>query len=347
MRKDRKSAVSEAMKLLEKKYGTGSVQRLGDKPERKGGDVFSTGSLRLDKALGVGGFGRGKVIEIFGPESCGKTTLCLHAIAQIHKLGGAALFIDAEHALDTQYAKALGVDIDELIVTQPDYGEQALDIAVVMMETGGFDLVVVDSVAALTPKAELDGEIGDRHVAGQARLMSQALRKIKSLANQNNTTVIFINQLRMKIGVMFGNPETTPGGKALKYYSDVRVDIRKSKSIKKGMEVVGNATKIKIVKNKLAPPFQLAEVDIVYGKGLCPVRELVQVAETLEVIDKRGSHFYYEGEKIAQGFENLMTTLEQDPKLLKTIADHARAEWFGTERDMPKKADVVIPKSTK
>ena len=311
--------IADAVLEVEKKYGKGVVCRLGDSKKTFQIDTFSSGSLRLDEALG-GGYPIGRIIEVYGPESSGKTTLALHAIAEMQRKGGKALFIDAEHALDVEYAKALGVDTDDLILSQPDYGEQALDIAHMLVESGGFGLVVVDSVAALIPKKELDGDIGDSHVGLQARLMSQAMRKLASIANQNNCTMIFINQIRLKIGVMFGSPETTSGGQALKFYASVRIDVRRRQSLKgadKG--AVGNETHIKIVKNKIAPPFKTATVDIVYGEGISRLRETLSLGVDLDIVEKKGGNHYFKGERLGTSHATTVSFLEENPKVLEKI----------------------------
>lgn len=311
-------ALDQALLQIEKAYGKGAIMKLGDETKQKV-DVISTGCLTLDLALGIGGVPRGRVIEIYGPESSGKTTVSLHIIAEAQKAGGTAAFIDAEHALDPSYAQKLGVNIKDLYVSQPDNGEQALNIAESLVRSNAIDVVVIDSVAALTPKAEIDGEMGDNHVGLQARMMSQALRKLTGIINKSNTTVIFINQLREKIGVMFGSPETTAGGKALKFYASIRMDVRKTDTIKDGSNPVGNRTKVKIVKNKLAPPFKVAEFDIVYGKGISQSGCIVDLGVQLGIIKKSGSYFSYNDEKLAQGKENLKSALESNPELFEEI----------------------------
>ena len=320
---EKRKALEAAMSQIEKQFGKGSVMKLGDFKET-GVDAISTGALNLDIALGIGGIPRGRIIEIYGPESSGKTTLALHAVAEAQKAGGEAAFIDAEHALDPVYAKKIGVDIDNLIVSQPDTGEQALEIAEALIRSGAIDIVVVDSVAALVPKAEIDGDMGDAHVGLQARLMSQALRKLAGTINKTNATIIFINQLREKVGVMFGNPETTAGGRALKYYASVRMDIRRVEAIKQDGEVVGNRTRVKIVKNKVAPPFREAEFDIVYGKGISKEGSLLDLAVTLDIIEKAGSWFSYNGERIGQGRENIKKYLSENPSLMAEIEKKVR-----------------------
>ena len=320
---EKRKALEAAMSQIEKQFGKGSVMKLGDFKET-GVDAISTGALNLDIALGIGGIPRGRIIEIYGPESSGKTTLALHAVAEAQKAGGEAAFIDAAHALDPVYAKKIGVDIDNLIVSQPDTGEQALEIAEALIRSGAIDIVVVDSVAALVPKAEIDGDMGDAHVGLQARLMSQALRKLAGTINKTNATIIFINQLREKVGVMFGTPETTAGGRALKYYASVRMDFRRVEAIKQDGEVVGNRTRVKIVKNKVAPPFREAEFDIVYGKGISKEGSLLDLAVTLDIIEKAGSWFSYNGERIGQGRENIKKYLSENPSLMAEIEKKVR-----------------------
>lgn len=311
-------ALEQVLKDIEKQFGAGAIMKLGTEEHIKI-DVTSTGSLTLDIALGVGGFPKGRIIEIFGPESSGKTTIALQAIAAAQRAGGKAAFIDAEHALDPVYAKNLGVDINELLLSQPDTGEQALEICDALVKSEAIDLIVIDSVAALVPQAEIDGEIGDSHVGLQARLMSQALRKLSGNLNKTNTTCIFINQLREKVGVLFGNPETTPGGRALKFYSSVRLDIRKGEQIKQGDVVIGNKTNIKVVKNKVAPPFKTATVDIMYGAGISKEGELVDIGSEIGVIEKSGAWYAYNGEKIGQGKENVKTFLKNNPDISEEI----------------------------
>ena len=320
---EKRKALDAAMSQIEKQFGKGSVMKLGDFKETSV-DAISTGALNLDIALGIGGIPRGRIIEIYGPESSGKTTLALHAVAEAQKTGGEAAFIDAEHALDPAYAKKIGVDIDNLIVSQPDTGEQALEIAEALIRSGAIDIVVVDSVAALVPKAEIDGDMGDSHVGLQARLMSQALRKLAGTINKTNATIIFINQLREKVGVMFGNPETTAGGRALKYYASVRMDIRRVEAIKQDGEVVGNRTRVKVVKNKVAPPFREAEFDIVYGKGISKEGSVLDLAVTLDIIEKAGSWFSYNGERIGQGRENIKKYLADNPDVMAEVEKKVR-----------------------
>ncbi len=320
---EKRKALDAAMSQIEKQFGKGSVMKLGDYKSMEI-EAISTGALNLDIALGIGGIPRGRIIEIYGPESSGKTTLALHAVAEAQKKGGEAAFIDAEHALDPSYAKKIGVDIDNLIVSQPDTGEQALEIAEALIRSGAIDIVVVDSVAALVPKAEIDGDMGDAHVGLQARLMSQALRKLAGTINKTNATIIFINQLREKVGVMFGNPETTAGGRALKYYASVRMDIRRIEAIKQDGEVVGNRTRVKVVKNKVAPPFREAEFDIVYGKGISKEGSVLDLAVDLDIIEKSGSWFSYNGEKIGQGRENVKKQLAENPKFMAEVEKKVR-----------------------
>lgn len=315
---DKKKALELALTQIEKQFGKGSVMKLGENAHMNI-DSISTGCLGLDIALGVGGVPKGRIIEIYGPESSGKTTLALHIIAEAQKNGGEAAFIDAEHALDPVYAKKLGVDIENLIISQPDTGEQGLEIAESLIRSGVLDIIVVDSVAALVPKAEIDGEMGDSHMGLQARLMSQAMRKLSGIVSKSNTVAIFINQIREKIGIMFGSNETTPGGRALKFYSSVRIDIRRIGSIKQGTDLVGNRTRAKIVKNKVAPPFKISEFDIMYGEGISNEGTVLDIASELEVINKSGSWFSYKGERLGQGRENVKKLLKEKPDLLKEI----------------------------
>ena len=338
--KDKKSEVltdekkdqllNDALKAIEKEYGKGSIMKLGDRAAVSV-DAIPSGSLALDKALGIGGYPKGRIIEIFGPESSGKTTLALHAIAECQKQGGRCAFIDAENAIDPVYAKHLGVDIDELILSQPDYGEQALDITELLIKSGAIDLVVVDSVAALVPQAELDGEMGDASVGLQARLMSKAMRKLAGVMNHSNTTAIFINQLREKVGVMFGNPETTPGGRALKFYSSVRLDVRRSETLKNGADAYGNVTKIKVVKNKVAPPFKTATVNIIYGEGISHSDELINLAVENDIIEKAGAWFSYEGEKIGQGINSVREYLKTHPEFEEKVTAQLKAVMYPEE----------------
>jgi recombination protein RecA len=322
---DKSKALAAALSQIEKQFGKGSVMRLGDHDVARDIQAVSTGSLGLDIALGIGGLPRGRVIEIYGPESSGKTTLTLQVIAEMQKLGGTAAFIDAEHALDPVYAQKLGVDVDNLLVSQPDTGEQALEIADMLVRSGSVDVVVVDSVAALTPKAEIEGEMGDSHMGLQARLMSQALRKLTANIKRTNTLVIFINQIRMKIGVMFGNPETTTGGNALKFYASVRLDIRRTGSIKKGDEVIGNETKVKVVKNKVSPPFKEAYFDILYGQGISREGEIIELGVAHKLVDKSGAWYAYNGEKIGQGKDNAREYLREHPEIAHEIEAKIRA----------------------
>ena len=338
--KDKKSEVltdekkdqllNDALKAIEKEYGKGSIMKLGDRAAVSV-DAIPSGSLALDKALGIGGYPKGRIIEIFGPESSGKTTLALHAIAECQKQGGRYAFIDAENAIDPVYAKHLGVDIDELILSQPDSGEQALDITELLIKSGAIDLVVVDSVAALVPQAELDGEMGDASVGLQARLMSKAMRKLAGVMNHSNTTAIFINQLREKVGVMFGNPETTPGGRALKFYSSVRLDVRRSETLKNGADAYGNVTKIKVVKNKVAPPFKTATVNIIYGEGISHSDELINLAVENDIIEKAGAWFSYEGEKIGQGINSVREYLKTHPEFEEKVTAQLKAVMYPEE----------------
>ena len=321
---DKKKALQTALAQIEKSYGKGTVMRLGDRPDMNV-DAIPTGSLALDAALGIGGVPKGRIIEIYGPESSGKTTLALHILAQAQKMGGEVAFVDAEHALDPVYAAALGVDIDNMLVSQPDTGEQALEITDALVRSGAVDAVVVDSVAALTPRAEIEGEMGDTFVGLQARLMSQALRKLAGTINKTNCVVIFINQLRMKIGVMYGNPETTTGGNALKFYSSVRLDVRRVESIKEGGNVVGNKTRVKVVKNKVAPPFREAHFDILYGQGISKWSELVDLAVEMDIVQKSGSWFSMGDERIGQGKESVKTFLQANPEIAEDVEAKVRA----------------------
>ncbi len=321
---DRKKSLEAVIGVIEKTYGKGSIMKLGEKPKINI-DVIPTGSLTLDLALGVGGIPKGRVIEIYGPESSGKTTVALHIIAEAQKRGGDAAFIDAEHALDPVYAKALGVDIDNLIVSQPDTGEQALEIAEALVRSNALDVIVIDSVAALVPKSEIEGEMGDSHVGLLARLMSQALRKLTGITAKTGTAVIFINQLREKVGVMYGNPETTPGGRALKFFASVRLDVRRQEAIKNGSEIIGNKTRIKVVKNKVAPPFKEAEFDIMYGEGISKMGNILDVAVNFDIIKKSGAWFSYEGERIGQGRDNVKKYMEDTPEFADMIERKVRA----------------------
>jgi recombination protein RecA len=321
---NRKQALSAALSQIEKQFGKGAVMRMGDDSSVRNVDVISSGSLALDVALGVGGLPRGRVVEVYGPESSGKTTLALQVISEAQKMGGTAAFVDAEHALDPIYAENLGVNVEDLLVSQPDTGEQALEITDMLVRSGAVDIVVVDSVAALTPKAEIEGEMGDRHVGLQARLMSQALRKLTANIKRSNCMVVFINQIRMKIGVMFGNPETTTGGNALKFYSTVRIDIRRIGAIKKGDEVIGNQTRVKVVKNKVAPPFRLAEFEILYGKGISKIGELIDLGVANGIVDKSGAWYSYEGDRIGQGKENARAFLAEHADIADDIETRLR-----------------------
>ena len=315
---DKKKALEMALGQIEKQFGKGAVMKLGENSHLSV-EVIPTGALGLDIALGVGGVPRGRIVEVYGPESSGKTTVALHIVAEAQKAGGEAAFIDAEHALDPVYAKKLGVDIDNLIVSQPDTGEQALEIAEALVRSGAIDVIVIDSVAALVPKAEIDGEMGDAHVGLQARLMSQALRKLAGVISKSKTTAIFINQLREKVGIMFGNPETTPGGRALKFYASVRLDVRKIETIKQGSDMVGNRTRVKVVKNKVAPPFKEAEFDIVYGEGISKEGNILDVGVNLDIVNKSGAWFSYNGQRIGQGRENAKQFLKENRELLNEI----------------------------
>ena len=318
-KEERDKALDAAMAQIQKQFGKGAVMKLGDDGAKMNIEAISTGSMSLDLATGIGGVPRGRIVEIYGPESSGKTTLTLHIIAEAQKQGGRAAFIDAEHALDPEYARNLGVDVDELLVSQPDYGEQALEITEMLVRSGAVDVVVVDSVAALVPKHEIDGAMGDATVGMQARLMSQALRKLAGVINKTNTTIVFINQLREKIGVMFGNPETTTGGRALKFFASMRIDVRKVESIKSGDQILGNRTRAKIVKNKVAPPFKQAEFDIMYGKGISKAGDVLDCAVTEKILEKAGSWYSFEGNRIGQGRENVKNYLEENPDIMDRI----------------------------
>ncbi|MCR4950254.1 MAG: recombinase RecA [Solobacterium sp.] len=319
--------LADALKAIEKEYGKGSIMRLGDRAEVSV-DAIPSGSLALDQALGIGGYPKGRIVEIYGPESSGKTTLALHAIAECQKQGDRCAFIDAENAIDPVYAKNLGVDIDELILSQPDSGEQALEITELLIKSGAIDLVVIDSVAALVPQAELDGEMSDASVGLQARLMSKAMRKLAGVMNRSNTTAIFINQLREKVGIMFGNPETTPGGRALKFYASVRLDVRKGETLKNGSDVIGNTTKIKVVKNKVAPPFRTAVVNMIYGEGISHLDEIINLAVENDIIDKSGAWFSYNGEKIGQGFQSVREYMKKHPEFDAEVTEKVKAKIF-------------------
>ncbi|MRX70667.1 recombinase RecA [Bacillus lacus] len=329
---DRQAALDMALKQIEKQFGKGSIMKLGEQTDRKVSTV-SSGSLTLDSALGIGGYPRGRIIEVYGPESSGKTTVALHAIAEVQQQGGQAAFIDAEHALDPVYAQKLGVNIDELLLSQPDTGEQALEIAEALVRSGAVDIIVVDSVAALVPKAEIEGEMGDAHVGLQARLMSQALRKLSGAINKSKTIAVFINQIREKVGVMFGNPETTPGGRALKFYSSVRLEVRRAEQLKQGNDIVGNKTKIKVVKNKVAPPFRVAEVDIMYGEGISKEGEIIDLGTEVDIVQKSGSWYSYNEERLGQGRENAKQFLKENPEVRLEIQKKIRAE-FGLDEEV-------------
>jgi recombination protein RecA len=338
MDENKTKALSAALMQIEKQFGKGAVMRMGDDTASRDIQTVSTGSLTLDIALGVGGLPRGRVIEIYGPESSGKTTMTLSTIAQMQKVGGTAAFIDAEHALDPSYAEKIGVNVDDLLVSQPDTGEQALEIADMLVRSNAVDIVVIDSVAALTPKAEIEGDMGDSHMGLQARLMSQALRKLTANIKRSNTMVIFINQIRMKIGVMFGSPETTTGGNALKFYASVRLDIRRIGAIKKGDEIIGNETRVKVVKNKVAPPFKQAEFEILYGEGVSFLGELIDLGVKYGFINKAGSWYSYGKNKIGQGKDNVRAFLKENPQLVEELEANIRAEVFGTKGDPDAKA---------
>ena len=335
MEEDKKKALVAALGQIERQFGKGAVMRMGDNTGPRDIDVISTGSLALDVALGIGGLPKGRVVEIFGPESSGKTTLTLQVVAECQKLGGTAAFVDAEHALDPGYAEKLGVNVDDLLVSQPDTGEQALEIPDMLVRSGAVDVVIVDSVAALTPRAEIEGDMGDSHMGLQARLMSQALRKLTGNIKRSNTMVIFINQIRMKIGVRFGNPETTTGGNALKFYSSVRLDIRRIGSIKKGDEILGNETRVKVVKNKLAPPFKQAEFEILYGEGISRLGELIDLGVKNEMVKKAGAWYSYKKDRIGQGKENAKTYLKEHPEIATELNELLRAAL------LPKTDDVI------
>lgn len=326
-KEDKLKALDAAISQIEKQYGKGSVMKLGDESNRMNVETVPTGALSLDIALGLGGLPKGRIIEIYGPESSGKTTVALHAVAEVQKRGGIAGFIDAEHALDPVYAKNIGVDIDNLYISQPDCGEQALEITETMVRSGAVDIVIVDSVAALVPKAEIDGDMGDSHVGLQARLMSQALRKLTSVISKSNCVVIFINQLREKVGVMFGNPETTTGGRALKFYASVRLDVRRTETLKQGGEMVGNHVKVKVVKNKVAPPFKQAEFDIMFGTGISREGEILDLASECNVVNKSGAWYSYNGERIGQGRENVKIFLKDHPEICEEIEKQVRIQY--------------------
>lgn len=342
LREDKQKALEAAIGQLEKEFGKGAVMKLGDSKASMSVETVPTGSLSLDIALGMGGIPRGRIIEIYGPESSGKTTVALHMIAEVQKRGGIAGFVDAEHALDPAYAKNIGVDIDNLYISQPDSGEQALEITETMVRSGAVDIIVVDSVAALTPQAEIDGEMGDSHVGLQARLMSQALRKLTSAVSKTKCIVIFINQLREKIGVMFGNPETTTGGRALKFYASIRLDVRRIETLKAQGEVIGNRTRIKVVKNKIAPPFKEAQFDIMFGKGISRSGDILDLAVENNIIDKSGAWFAYEGNKIGQGRENAKKYLEANPDVMLEVEQKVRGAYGLPMEDLPKSGDADV-----
>lgn len=348
-KEDKLKALDAAISQIEKQYGKGSVMKLGDESNRMNVETVPTGALSLDIALGLGGLPKGRIIEIYGPESSGKTTVALHAVAEVQKRGGIAGFIDAEHALDPAYAKNIGVDIDNLYISQPDNGEQALEITETMVRSGAVDIVIVDSVAALVPKAEIDGDMGDSHVGLQARLMSQALRKLTAAINRSNCIVIFINQLREKVGVMFGNPETTTGGRALKFYSSVRLDVRRIESLKQGGEIVGNRTRIKVVKNKVAPPFKEAEFDIMFGEGISKEGDILDLASELGIVNKSGAWYAYNGDKIGQGRENAKQYLKDNPLICEEIEAKVREmlKVDGTEESEEAKENETEAQSIK
>ena len=340
--KDRQKALDMALKNIEKSFGKGAIMKLGEKTDTQISTV-SSGSLALDVALGGGGYPRGRIIECYGPESSGKTTVALHAIAEVQKIGGTAAFIDAEHALDPEYAKNLGVNIDELLLSQPDTGEQGLQIADALVSSGAIDIVVIDSVAALVPRAEIEGEMGDAHVGLQARLMSQALRKLSGSINKTKTICFFINQVREKVGVMFGNPETTPGGRALKFYASVRLEVRRAETLKESGNAFGNRTRIKVVKNKVAPPFKEALVDIIYGEGISQAGELVDMAAEIDVISKAGSWYSYGEERIGQGRENAKTFLLDHPDIYQDVMNKVRAHFNIGDKSTPEEVSTVLP----
>lgn len=338
---EKQKALEMALGQIEKQFGKGAIMKLGENTHMNV-EAISTGAIGLDVALGVGGVPRGRIVEIYGPESSGKTTVALHVIAEAQKNGGVAAFIDAEHALDPVYAKKVGVDIDNLLVSQPDTGEQALEIAESLARSGALDVIVVDSVAALVPKAEIDGEMGDSHIGLQARLMSQALRKLAGVINKSRTTAIFINQLREKVGIMFGNPETTPGGRALKFYATVRMDVRRIETIKNGTDFVGNRTKVKVVKNKVAPPFKEAEFDIIYGEGISKEGSILDVAVNLDIVNKSGSWFSYNGQKLAQGRENVKKCLRENKELYNEIEQKVRDHFAKLNKPVEEEEENTI-----
>jgi len=339
---DRKAALDTALKKIEKNFGKGAIMKLGEKADQQISTIPS-GSLALDVALGVGGYPRGRIVEVYGPESSGKTTVALHAVAEVQKQGGTAAFIDAENALDPQYAEHLGVNIDELLLSQPDTGEQGLEIADALVSSGAVDIVVVDSVAALVPRAEIDGEMGDTHVGLQARLMSQALRKLSGSINKTKTIALFINQIREKVGVMFGSPETTPGGRALKFYSTVRLEVRRAEQLKSGTDIIGNRTKLKVVKNKVAPPFKIAQVDIMYGEGISQVGELLDMAVEKDLIDKSGAWYSYKEERIGQGRENVKKYMKERPEMVAEISALVRKAYGIDDSESAEEGQEELP----
>ena len=346
---DRRAALEMALRQIEKQFGKGSIMKLGESTHMQV-ETVSSGSLALDLALGIGGFPRGRIIEVYGPESSGKTTVALHAIAEVQKIGGQAAFIDAEHALDPLYASKLGINIDELLLSQPDTGEQALEIAEALVRSGAVDIIVIDSVAALVPKAEIEGEMGDSHVGLQARLMSQALRKLSGAINKSKVIAIFINQLREKVGVMFGNPETTPGGRALKFYSSVRLDVRRVETIKQGNDMIGNRTRIKVVKNKVAPPFKQADIDIMYGEGISREGSIIDIATEMDIINKSGAWYSFENERLGQGRENAKQFLKENPQIADAIERKIRessnmtpAVHSSSSMDIDEDEDLAAP----
>lgn len=340
MGNDRKKALDQALNKIEKQFGKGSIMKLGEQADRRVSTI-SSGSLTLDVALGVGGYPRGRIIEIYGPESSGKTTVALHAIAEVQNGGGQAAFIDAEHALDPVYSENLGVNTNELLLSQPDTGEQALEIAEALVRSGAVDIIVIDSVAALVPRAEIEGEMGDSHVGLQARLMSQALRKLSGAISKSNTIAVFINQIREKVGIMFGNPETTPGGRALKFYSSVRLEVRRAETLKQGDEMVGNRTRIKVVKNKVAPPFKKCEVDIMYGEGISREGELLDIGANEDIVQKSGAWYSYDGERLGQGRENAKQYLKENKEIAEKIRIQIRAHYHLEEASAPAEEKVT------
>ena len=344
---DKLKALDAALSQIERQFGKGAVMKLGDPSAQMNVETIPTGSLSLDLALGLGGIPKGRIVEIYGPESSGKTTVTLHMIAEVQKMGGIAGFIDAEHALDPVYAKNICVDIDNLYISQPDNGEQALEITETMVRSGAIDIVVVDSVAALVPKAEIDGDMGDSHVGLQARLMSQALRKLTAVISKSNCTVVFINQLREKVGVMFGNPETTTGGRALKFYSSVRLDVRRIEALKQSGEVIGNRTRVKVVKNKIAPPFKEAEFDIMFGEGISREGDVLDLAASVNIVNKSGAWYAYEGNKIGQGRENAKSFLKENPEIREEIAQKVMSHFNPKEEDAAKDEAAVTEKGSK